>query len=154
MNNTFKFKGGALGIAQIALATNQEGAAGGIDAAISWGIGTLAGIAGAALFSNPITAAVVLVGVSFGGSELYNNTASNSVKSTLNNWFNDDITPEQKQQQFNIIVDGASSEFKQAFEAESGQTLEQIKREVDFNANKNILETPGWVDDALAEINQ
>jgi hypothetical protein len=44
-------KGGALGIAQIALATNQEGAAGGIDAAISWGIGTLAGIAGAALFS-------------------------------------------------------------------------------------------------------
>jgi hypothetical protein len=49
--DTFKFKGGALGIAQIALATNQEGAAGGIDAAISWGIGTLAGIAGAALFS-------------------------------------------------------------------------------------------------------
>jgi hypothetical protein len=29
-----------LGIAQIALATNQEGAAGGIDAAISWGVGT------------------------------------------------------------------------------------------------------------------
>jgi hypothetical protein len=37
MNNTFKFKGGALGIAQIALATNQEGTVGGIDAAISWG---------------------------------------------------------------------------------------------------------------------
>jgi hypothetical protein len=28
MNNTFKFKGGALGIAQIALATNQEGTVG------------------------------------------------------------------------------------------------------------------------------
>jgi hypothetical protein len=53
--------------------------------AISWGVGTLAGIGGAALFSNPITVAVVLVGVSFGGSEFYNNTASNSVKSTLNN---------------------------------------------------------------------
>jgi hypothetical protein len=31
----------ALGIAQIALATNQEGTVGGIDAAISWGVGTV-----------------------------------------------------------------------------------------------------------------
>ncbi|VVM26803.1 hypothetical protein BSPWISOXPB_9716 [uncultured Gammaproteobacteria bacterium] len=62
---------------------SSRGAAGGIDWAISWGVGTLAGIGGAALFSNPITVAVVLVGVSFGGSEFYNNTASNSVKSTL-----------------------------------------------------------------------
>jgi hypothetical protein len=33
------------------------------DVAISWGVGTLAGIGGAALFSNPITVAVVLVGL-------------------------------------------------------------------------------------------
>ena len=133
---------------------SSRGAAGGIDVAISWGVGTLAGIGGAALFSNPITVAVVLVGVSFGGSEFYNNTASNSVKSTLNNWFNDDVTSEQKQQQFNAIVDISSSEFKQALEQESGQTLEKIKQKTDFNANKNIPKTPDWVDDALAEINQ
>jgi uncharacterized membrane protein required for colicin V production len=82
------------------------------------------------------------------------NTASNSVKSTLNNWFNDDVTSEQKQQQFNAIVDISSSEFKQALEQESGQTLEKIKQKTDFNANKNIPKTPDWVDDALAEINQ
>jgi hypothetical protein len=47
---------GALGIAQIALATNQEGAAGGIDAAISWGVGTVTGIGAAALITNiPLT---------------------------------------------------------------------------------------------------
>jgi hypothetical protein len=46
-------------------------------------------------------------------------------------------TANLKQQQFSIIANGASSEFKQAFEAESGQTLEQIKQKVDFNANKN-----------------
>jgi hypothetical protein len=73
-------------------------------------------------------------------------------KSTLNNWFSD--TPEQKQQKFSIIVNGASSEFKQALEAESGQTLEQIKQKTNFNANKNIPETPDWVDDALAQINR
>jgi hypothetical protein len=33
-------------------------------------------------------------------------------------------------------------------------TLEQIKQKTNFNANKNIPETPDWVDDALAEINQ
>lgn len=115
MDNTFKLKGGALGIAQIALATNQEGAAGGIDAAISWGVGMLVGISAAALFSNLVTAAVVLIGAGWGGSEFYNNTISDSVKSFLNN-------------QFNAIIDGASDEFKQAFEAENGQTLEQIKQ--------------------------
>jgi hypothetical protein len=44
-------------IAQIALATNQEGTVGGIDAAISWGVGTVTGIGAAALvavlISNP-----------------------------------------------------------------------------------------------------
>jgi hypothetical protein len=87
-----------------------------------------------------------------GGSAFYDNTISDTVKSTLNNWFSD--TPEQKQQKFNIIIDGSSSEFKQALEAESGKTLEQIKQETDFNTNKNIPETPVWVDDALTEINQ
>jgi hypothetical protein len=43
LGNTFKFKGGALGIAQIALATKQEGVAGGIYVAISWGVGILTG---------------------------------------------------------------------------------------------------------------
>ncbi len=74
MNNTFKFKGGALGIAQIALATNQEGTVGGIDAAISWGVGTVTGIGAAALvavsISNPIGIAIVVIGASFGGSML------------------------------------------------------------------------------------
>ncbi|SHN92438.1 hypothetical protein [bacterium endosymbiont of Bathymodiolus sp. 5 South] len=156
MNNTFKFKGGALGIAQIALATNQEGTVGGIDAAISWGVGTVTGIGAAALvavsISNPIGIAIVVIGASYGGSAFYDNTISDTVKSTLNNWFSD--TPEQKQQKFSIIVNGASSEFKQALEAESGQTLEQIKQKTNFNANKNIPETPDWVDDALAQINR
>jgi hypothetical protein len=62
--NTFKFKGGALGIAQIALATNQEGTVGGIDAAISWGVCTVTGIGAAALvavsISNPIGIAIVV----------------------------------------------------------------------------------------------
>jgi hypothetical protein len=93
MNNTFKFKGGALGIAQIALATNQEGAAGGIDAAISWGVGTITGIGAAALvavsISNPIGIAIVVIGASFGGSMAYDYTISDTVKSTLNNWFSD-----------------------------------------------------------------
>ncbi len=149
MDNTLKLKGGALGIAQIALATHQEGAAGGIDAAISWGVGTVIGI-GIVIVSTlsaPVTAALVIVGgglASFG----YDNTISDTVKSTLNNWFSD--TPEQKQQQFNAIIDGASSEFKQAFEAESGQTLEQIKQQTNFNTNTNTPENkPNWVDDAL-----
>ena len=152
LGNTFKFKGGALGIAQIALATKQEGTAGGIDAAISWGVGILAGIAATVLATTPIGVAVVVIIASFGGSMAYDYTISDAVKSTLNNWFSD--TPEQKQQKFNTIVDGSSSEFKQALEAESGKTLEQIKQETDFNTNKNIPEAPVWVDDALAEINQ
>jgi hypothetical protein len=49
---------------------------------------------------------------SFGGSAFYDYAISDTVKSTLNNWFSD--TPEQKQQKFNIIIDGSSSEFKQA----------------------------------------
>jgi hypothetical protein len=56
----------------------------------------------------------------------YDYAISDTVKSTLNNWFSD--TPEQKQQKFNIIIDGSSSEFKQALEAESGKMLEQIKQ--------------------------
>jgi uncharacterized membrane-anchored protein len=76
------------GIAQIALATNQEGAAGGIDAAISWGVGTVTGIGAAALvavlISNPIGIAIVVIGASFGGSMAYDYTISDAVKSTLN----------------------------------------------------------------------
>jgi hypothetical protein len=56
MDNIFKFKGGALGIAQIALAAKQEGVAGGIDAAISWGVGILTGLA-------PITTIAIPIGV-------------------------------------------------------------------------------------------
>jgi hypothetical protein len=150
MDNIFKFKGGALGIAQIVLAAKQEGVAGGIDAAISWGVGILTGIALSTFAGTPIGVAIVVIGASFGGSAFYDYAISDTVKSTLNNWFSD--TPEQKQQKFNIIIDGSSSEFKQALEAESGKTLEQIKQETDFNTNKNIPETPVWVDDALAEI--
>ena len=93
MDNIFKFKGGALGIAQIALATKQEGVAGGIDAAISWGVGIFTGIALATLASTPIGIAMVVIGASFGGSIVYDYTISDAVKSTLNNWFSD--TPEQ-----------------------------------------------------------
>jgi hypothetical protein len=47
-------------IAQIALATKQEGAAGGTDTAISWGVGILTGIALATLASTPIGIAMVV----------------------------------------------------------------------------------------------
>jgi phage terminase small subunit len=50
-----------------------------------------------------------------------------------------------------VVSSFSSSEFKQALEAESGKTLEQIKQETDFNTNKNIPEAPVWVDDALAQ---
>ena len=89
MDNIFKFKGGALGIAQIVLAAKQEGAAGGIDAAISWGVGILAGIAATVLATTPIGVAVVVIIASFGGSVAYDYTISDAVKSTLNNWFSD-----------------------------------------------------------------
>ncbi|VVM24999.1 hypothetical protein BSPWISOXPB_743 [uncultured Gammaproteobacteria bacterium] len=59
MNNTFKFKVGRTGYRSNCPCYSSRGAAGGIDVAISWGVGTLAGIGGAALFSNPITVAVV-----------------------------------------------------------------------------------------------
>ncbi|VVM19510.1 hypothetical protein BSPWISOXPB_5751 [uncultured Gammaproteobacteria bacterium] len=55
--------------------------------------------------SNPIGIAIVVIGASYGGSAFYDNTISDTVKSTLNNWFSD--TPEQKQQKFSIIVNGA-----------------------------------------------
>jgi hypothetical protein len=47
-------------IIKIALATKQEGTAGGIDAAISWGVGILAGIAATVLATTPIGVAVVV----------------------------------------------------------------------------------------------
>jgi hypothetical protein len=50
-----------------------------------------------------------------------------------------DVTSEQKQQQFNAIVDISSSEFKQALEQESGQTLEKIKLSLLFILNKQII---------------
>jgi hypothetical protein len=50
--------------------------------------------------SNPIGIAIVVIGASFGGSAFYDYAISDTVKSTLNNWFSD--TPEQKQQKFNF----------------------------------------------------
>ena len=76
LGNTFKFKGGALGIAQIALATKQEGVAGGIDVAISWGVRILTGIALSTLASTSIGIAMVVIGASFGGSIVYDYTIS------------------------------------------------------------------------------
>ena len=130
-------KGGVLGIAQIAIATNEEGAAGGIDKAASVGLGIVAGIFLAPMVATGAATALVVLGAGWIVSATYDSFASSSVKSFLNNQFNDDVTPEQKQQQFNTIVDGASSEFKQAFEAESGQTLEQVKQQTNFNTNTN-----------------
>jgi hypothetical protein len=100
MDNIFKFKGGALGIAQIVLAAKQEGVAGGIDAAISWGVGILTGIALSTFAGTPIGVAIVVIGASFGGSAFYDYAISDTVKSTLNNWFSD--TPEQKRTAFEL----------------------------------------------------
>jgi hypothetical protein len=86
MDNIFKFKGGALGIAQIVLAAKQEGVAGGIDAAISWGVGILTGIALSTFAGTPIGVAIVVIGASFGGSAFYDYAISDTVKSTLVNF--------------------------------------------------------------------
>jgi hypothetical protein len=52
--------------------------AGGIDAAISWGMGILTGIALATLASTPIGVAIVVIGASFGGSIVYDYTISDA----------------------------------------------------------------------------
>jgi hypothetical protein len=56
---------------KIALATKQEGVAGGIDVAISWGVRILTGIALSTLASTSIGIAMVVIGASFGGSLLF-----------------------------------------------------------------------------------
>lgn len=59
-------KGGVLGIAQIAVATNEEGVAGGIDKAASVGLGIAAGVVFTAVAGTGVVVTGAALGIGWG----------------------------------------------------------------------------------------
>lgn len=66
LDKSILFKGGVLGIAQIAVATSEEGAVGGVDKAISVGVGIVGGLAAGAFAGTGIVAAGAVLGGGWG----------------------------------------------------------------------------------------
>ena len=66
LDKSILFKGGVLGIAQIAVATSEEGAVGGIDKAISVGVGIVTGLVAATFAGTGIVAAGAVLGGGWG----------------------------------------------------------------------------------------
>ena len=66
LDKSILFKGGVLGIAQIAVATSEEGAVGGVDKAISVGVGIVTGLVAATFAGMGIVAAGAVLGGGWG----------------------------------------------------------------------------------------